>query len=152
MVRAEENRPVHDDPHILILVCQGACGLVDRTGSGHTVGWAGSYEVTPNRKLVGGSRQVIMRTALEVRQPDIGSGPPPRSACRSRAVFERFSCDEAFQTAHALSGVLPFVTASGHIRLGVRVSSHSGEHDPVEGRVGLTVTRTVQSVPSVCFA
>jgi len=30
-------------PPILILVCQGACGLVDRTGWGHTVWWAGSY-------------------------------------------------------------------------------------------------------------
>jgi len=28
---------------ILNLVCQGAGGLVDRTGMGHTVGWAGSY-------------------------------------------------------------------------------------------------------------
>ena len=30
-------------PNIVNLVCQGACGLVDRTGWGHTVWWAGSY-------------------------------------------------------------------------------------------------------------
>jgi hypothetical protein len=39
------------DPPILILVCQGVCGLVDGTGWGHTARWAGSYWVTPNRKL-----------------------------------------------------------------------------------------------------
>jgi hypothetical protein len=81
--------------------------LVGRLVLGHTEPKVG----------VGGSRQVIMRTALEVRQPDIGSGSYPNLR-NVLEVFECFSRDVAFQAAHDLSGVLPFVTSPGHIPLG----------------------------------
>jgi hypothetical protein len=73
---------IHSGPPILNLLwasnCQGAFGLGGQD-------WVGPHRLvgrlvlghTARRGLVGGSRQVIMRTALEVRQPVIGSGSHP---------------------------------------------------------------------------
>ena len=48
---------------MMILVCQGAWGLVDRTGRGHT-GGVGRLVLghTARSNVLGWSRQVIMRT------------------------------------------------------------------------------------------
>jgi hypothetical protein len=67
-------------------------------------------------------------------------------------VFERFSCNEAFEAAHDFSGVLPFFTSAGNIRFGSFVTRHAGQDDAVERCVGLAVTATVQPVPAISFA
>jgi hypothetical protein len=100
---------------------------VDRTGWGHTVWWAGSYWVTPNQdRLVGGGRQVIMRTAPVWCVSRLLGQAPTQISCDVLEMFERFSCDVAFEAAHDLSCVLPFVTTTSDIRLGCGVATHAG--------------------------
>ena len=52
----------------------------------------------------------------------------------------------AFQAAHDLGGVASLVSASGHVAAGLGVVGHPGEHDAVQGGVGLTVTAPVEPV------
>ena len=135
------------------LVCQGAWWfggqdwvgphlLVGRLVLGHTEPEAG----------VGGSRQVIMRTAPERCVSRILGQAPTQISCDVVDVFERFSRDVAFEAAHDLSGVLPFFTSASDIRLCPRIAAHAGQYDPVEGCVGLPVSAPVQPVPAIGFA
>jgi hypothetical protein len=70
---------------------------------------------TEPKSGVGGSRQVIMRTAPQRCVSRILGQASTQISCNVLDVFERFSCDVAFETAHDLSRVLPFVTSPGHI-------------------------------------
>jgi hypothetical protein len=80
---------------------------VGRLVLGHTEPKSGGWESTGHYE----------DSTETVRQPDIGSGSHP-DLCDVLEVFERLSCDVAFQTAHDLSGVLPFVTTTSDIRSG----------------------------------
>ena len=63
--------------------------MVDRTGWGHTVWWAGSYWVTPNRSLLVGGKSTghYEDSTTGVRQPVIGSGShPDLHAVRGRCL------------------------------------------------------------------
>ena len=113
--------------------------------------WVGPHRVvgrlvlghTEPKSGVGGSRQVIMRTAPERCVSRILGQAPTQILCDVLDVFERFACDVALETAHDLSGVLPFFTAAGHIRLGSGVAAHASQYDAIQRGVGLTVAATV---------
>jgi hypothetical protein len=62
-------------------------------------------------------------------------------------LFEDLAGDVAFQAAHDLSGVQPFVSAARYIGAGFGVAGHAGQHDAVERSVGVTVAAPVQSIP-----
>jgi hypothetical protein len=72
--------------------------------------------------LAGGSRQVIMKTAPDRCVSRLLGQAPTQISCDVLDVLERFASDVAFQASHDLSGVVPFVTSPGHIRLGLGVS------------------------------
>ncbi len=82
--------------------------MVGRLVLGHTAPKVG----------VGGSRQVIMRTAPQRCVSRILGQTPTQISYCSWEVLERLPRYVAFQTAHDLSGVLPFFTTAGHIRFG----------------------------------
>jgi hypothetical protein len=121
---------------------------VDRTGLGHTVWWAGSYEVTPPEEGCGWEPTGHYEDSTPGCVSRILGQAPTRISCCSGEVFECLPRDVAFQAAHDLSGVLPFVTAASHIRSGPFVTRHAGQHDSIQSSVGLTVTATVQ--PDSC--
>ncbi len=92
--------------------------------------WVGPHRVvgrlvlghTEPKAGVGGSRQVIMRTAPQGCVSRILGQAPTQISCDVLDVLERFASDVAFQTAHDLSGVLPFVTAASHIGSGLFIA------------------------------
>ena len=89
---------------------------------GHTVGWAGSYQVTPPEELgwwVGSTGHYEDNT-VRVCRPVIGSDPTRISGDLGK-VFVGLSGDVAFQTAHHLSGRKAFATAPVHISAGLVV-------------------------------
>jgi hypothetical protein len=117
-----------EDPNPRVSMKPGAIQFVVLSRS-FWVGWTGLGWATPfggqahmrshrPKRGVGGSRQVIMRTASEGASAGYWVRLPPRSSCRSWEVFERLSCDVSFQTAHDLSHVLPLATATSHIGSG----------------------------------
>lgn len=106
---------------------------------------AGSYEATPDRDLVGvRGRQVIIKTASK----DASAGYRVRRRTQaSGEVFERFAGDVAFEASDDLSVGSAFGSASGDVVTGSRVAAHAGQHDAVEGCVGVTVSSPVEAVP-----
>jgi hypothetical protein len=91
--------------------------------------WVGPHRVvgrlvlghTEPKAGVGGSRQVIMRTAPQGCVSRILGQAPTQISCDVLEMFERLSRDKTFQAAHDLSCVLPFFTSSGDIRFGLGV-------------------------------
>jgi hypothetical protein len=86
--------------------------VVGRLVLGHTEPKAGA----------GGGRQVIMRTAPHGCVSRLLGQAPTQILCDVLEMFERLSRDKAFEAAHDLCCVLPFVTSSGDIRFGSGVS------------------------------
>ncbi len=80
-------------------------GWVDRTGLSDTVLVAGSYEVTPPWRVVGG-----VDRSIQGQHHDgcvsrlLGQTPPAGSSCGSWQVFECLAGDVAFEAAHDLAG------------------------------------------------
>ena len=102
---------------------------------------------TAPRIVLGGSRQVIMRTAPERCVSRLLGQAPTRISCRPWKMFEGLAGDVAFQAAHDLSVREPFGSATLDVVAGSRVATHAGQHDAVERGVGLAVTATVQAIP-----
>ena len=61
-------------------------------------------------------------------------------------MFEDLSGDVAFEASHDLETVELFGSTAGHVGSGFWVVAHPGENDPVQSRVGVTVTAPVEPV------
>ena len=137
-------------PNDAPVLSRGGRGM-DKTEIGHSC--------SEGRLLVGhGPRGVCVVVAVDssfVEQPGRGVGrfggqtaavSSVRWVASGAEVLEGFAGDVALEDADDLAGRLAFGAAPGDVVLGRLVRAHAGDHDAVEGVVGLAVAAAVEPV------
>ena len=55
-------------------------------------------------------------------------------------MFEGLAGEVTFQAPHDFCGIESFLSSACHLLTGLLMAAHTGEDDPVDGGVGLSVT------------